>query len=42
MPTLNPSISVDVSNTTSVSGLNNINYLQPTSFRLTIDRKKLS
>lgn len=39
MPTLNPSISVDVSNITSISGLNNLNYLQPTAFRLTIDRK---
>jgi hypothetical protein len=39
MPTLNPSISVDVSNTTSSTGLNNLNYLQPTSFKLTIDRK---
>lgn len=39
MPILNPSTSVNVSNTTVVSGLNNINFLQPTSFRLTIDRK---
>lgn len=37
MPTLNPSISVDVD--TSTTGLNNINFLQPTAFRLTIDHK---
>jgi len=39
MPTLNPSISVDVSNVTSSSGLNNLNYLQPSAFKLSIDRK---
>ena len=37
MPTLNPNISVDVDTTTS--GLNGISYLQPTSFKLSIDRK---
>ena len=39
MPTLNPSITVDVSNTTSSTGLNNLNYLQPSAFKLSIDRK---
>jgi hypothetical protein len=37
MPTLNPSISVEVDN--AVSGVNSISYLQPTSFKLSIDRK---
>ena len=39
MATLNPSITVDVSNTTSSTGLNNLNYLQPSAFKLSIDRK---
>ena len=39
MATLNPSVTVDVSNTSPTSGLNNINFLQPTSFKLTVDRK---
>lgn len=39
MPVLNPSVSVNVSNTNPTSGLNNINFLQPTSFKLTVDRK---
>jgi hypothetical protein len=39
MPTLNPSVTVDVSTTSSTSQLNNINYLQPNAFKLTIDRK---
>jgi len=39
MPTLNPSVSVNVSDTNPTSGLNNINFLQPTSFKLTVDRK---
>lgn len=39
MPTLNPAVTVAVSNTTSSSGLNNLNYLQPSAFKLTIDRK---
>ena len=39
MPTLNPSVSVDVSTTSSTSQLNNINYLHPNAFKLTIDRK---
>jgi len=37
MPTLNPSIEVDT--TTATSGLNNLNYLQPNAFKLTIDHK---
>lgn len=37
MPTLNPSVTVEVDNVSS--GLNGISYLQPTSFKLTIDRK---
>lgn len=37
MPTLNPSITVDT--TTATSGLNNVNYLQPNAFKLTIDHK---
>lgn len=41
MATLDPTISVDVDTTLtgSTSGLNNINLLQPTSFKLIIDRK---
>ena len=39
MSTLNPSIKVEVSNVSSSTGLNNLNYLQPTAFKLTIDRK---
>ena len=39
MSTLNPSIKVEVSNISSSTGLNNLNYLQPTAFKLTIDRK---
>tara|TARA_R110000822_G_scaffold194194_4_gene332498 strand:- start:11062 stop:11610 length:549 start_codon:yes stop_codon:yes gene_type:complete len=39
MSVLNPSVSVNVSNTNPTSGLNNINFLQPTSFKLTVDRK---
>ena len=37
MPTLNPNVTVEVDNVSS--GLNGISYLQPTSFKLTIDRK---
>lgn len=39
MPTLNPSISVNASASTSSSGLNNLNYLQPSAFKVSIDRK---
>ena len=39
MPDLNTNITVDVSTTSSSSGLNNLNYLQPSAFKLTIDRK---
>lgn len=39
MATLNPNITVDVSNTTSSTGLSNLNYLQPSAFKLSIDRK---
>ena len=39
MSTLNPSIKVEVSNISSSTGLNNLNYLRPTAFKLTIDRK---
>ena len=39
MTILNPDVSIDVSNVTSTSGLNNLNYLQPTAFKLSIDRK---
>ena len=42
MAVLNPDITVDVSTTISsdvTSGLNNLNYLQPSAFRLSIDRK---
>jgi len=39
MPTLNPAVTVAVSDTVSSSGLNNLNYLQPSAFKLTIDRK---
>ena len=43
MPTLNPNISVSVNdNLTSSTGLNNLNFLQPTSFQLSIDRKHFS
>jgi hypothetical protein len=35
MPTLNPTLAVDT--TTSASALNNVNYLQPNAFKLTID-----
>ena len=37
MPTLNPSVTVEVDSLTS--GLNGLSYLQPTSFKLSIDRK---
>mgnify|MGYP000102791409 CR=1 FL=1 len=37
MPTLNPTLAVDT--TTSASALNNVNYLQPNAFKLTIDHK---
>ena len=37
MPILNPSLEVDVNSASS--GLNNINYLQPNAFKLTIDNK---
>ena len=37
MPTLNPTLAVDT--TTSASSLNNVNYLQPNAFKLTIDHK---
>jgi len=37
MPVLNPSVEVDVNS--SSSGLNNLNYLQPNAFKLTIDHK---
>ena len=39
MPELNPSVSVDVSDTSYNSTLNNINLLQPNAFKLVIDRK---
>jgi len=41
MPDLNTNITVDVdtSLTGTTTGLNNINYLQPSAFKLTIDRK---
>ena len=41
MVQLNPSVTIDVDDTLtgSTSGLNNINLLQPTSFKLVIDRK---
>ena len=40
MATLNPSLTVEASTTsTTSSGLNNITLLQPTNFSLTIDRK---
>ena len=39
MPTLNPNVTVNVSTTSSNSQLNNINYLQPNAFKITIDRK---
>ena len=37
MPTLNPNVTVDVDN--SISAVTGISYLQPTSFKLSIDRK---
>ena len=37
MPTLNPNVSVSVDN--SISAVTGISYLQPTSFKLSIDRK---
>ena len=37
MPTLNPSLEVLTSSASS--GLNNVNYLQPNAFKLTIDHK---
>ena len=39
MATLNPSATVSVSKTNVTSALNNINLLQPNSFKLTINRK---
>ena len=42
MPTLNPNISVNADDTLSSSGLNNLNFLQPTSFQLSIDRRHFS
>ena len=41
MPDLNTNITVDVdtSLTGTTTGLNNLNYLQPSAFKLTIDRK---
>ena len=39
MPVLNPDVKIEVSNTISSSDLNNLNFLQPTAFKLTIDRK---
>ena len=42
MPTLNPNTSVDVSTTNTSSGLNNVNFLQPTAFNLSIDRKNFA
>tara|TARA_B100000575_G_scaffold11642_1_gene8502 strand:+ start:521 stop:1069 length:549 start_codon:yes stop_codon:yes gene_type:complete len=39
MPSLNPNVTVSVSTTNSTSVLNNVNFLQPTSFRLTIERQ---
>ena len=39
MPTLNPNVTVSVSDANPTTGLNNINFLQPTSFKLTVDRK---
>ena len=41
MVQLNPSVTVNVDDTlgNATSGLNNINLLQPTSFKLLIDRK---
>jgi hypothetical protein len=42
MPTLNPNISVNADTTLSTSGLNNLNFLQPTSFQLSIDRRHFS
>src|SRR5210317_1894556 len=39
MPELNPSVSVEVSDATYSSTLNNINLLQPNSYKLIIDRK---
>lgn len=42
MATLNPNISVDVSTTNTSSGLNNVNFLQPTAFSLSIDRKNFA
>tara|TARA_E500000178_G_scaffold352602_1_gene416403 strand:- start:644 stop:1192 length:549 start_codon:yes stop_codon:yes gene_type:complete len=42
MPELNPSVSVNVSDVTPTSGLNNLNLLQPNAFKLIIDRKNFS
>jgi hypothetical protein len=39
MVTLNPSASVDLTLTSSASAINTTNFLQPNSFKLTIDRK---
>jgi len=39
MPTLDQTITVAASSASSSSGLNNLNYLQPSAFKLTIDRK---
>ena len=43
MATLDPTITVEASATSTTStGLNNINYLQPTAFNLSIDRKNFA
>tara|TARA_B100000131_G_scaffold88797_2_gene85639 strand:+ start:232 stop:783 length:552 start_codon:yes stop_codon:yes gene_type:complete len=40
MPTLNPNLTVAVNDSLSSStGLNNLNFLQPTAFQMTIDRQ---
>ena len=41
MATLDPTVTVDVDNTLtgSTTGLNNVNLLQPTAFKLIVDRK---
>ncbi|HAW03326.1 MAG TPA: hypothetical protein DCW83_01495 [Saprospirales bacterium] len=39
MATLNPNVDVSVSNDISSSGLNGLNYLQPSAFSMVIDRK---
>tara|TARA_R110002126_G_scaffold249015_1_gene391951 strand:+ start:120 stop:680 length:561 start_codon:yes stop_codon:yes gene_type:complete len=42
MPILNPNATVDVTNTGTSSGLTNTNFLQPTAFNLSIDRKNFA